>query len=515
MENRAVIYIRVSDPSQVDNNSLETQENICKSFAKSKNIEIVRVFREEGISAKNTNRLALKELLTFCYQKKNLINSVIVYKLNRLSRNTEDGLGLEAYLSKQGINVMSATEMVSQDAIGRFSRSVLYAVGQLENEIKGEAVRDNMKSAFKKGIWLWQCPIGYKKRYQTKEQNKGIPPIIDTDKSSLVLKLFEDASTGLYSQKQLVDRINIFGFKRIIKFPATTSIVKKIITNSFYYGEMYCSKWNLRVLGLHDPLISKDLWEKSNFNLYNINRKYKIQDSATYPLKGIIKCDVCGKEMTSSNPKGRNKQYFHYECKNKFCRKTRISIDNAHEKFLNHLKMIKPNERIIKLFNKMVFDEWDKVIDSGVNEVEILERQILSYKDELKIVAKSLEKGIYSEEMAKSEADNINREILLLNIKRSDIKIEQYDAEKISNFTRHFLLNFDNLWLRIDELPIKQALQNKIFPNGIYCTENKEIRTAGLSHSFELINTLSSPNSAFGDPMGIRTPDLLAENQSS
>jgi DNA invertase Pin-like site-specific DNA recombinase len=52
---RAVIYLRVSDPSQVENNSLKTQENICLQYAKSKGYEIAREpFRDEGFSAKHT-----------------------------------------------------------------------------------------------------------------------------------------------------------------------------------------------------------------------------------------------------------------------------------------------------------------------------------------------------------------------------------------------------------------------------------------------------------------------------
>jgi len=48
MEKRAVIYIRVSDPSQIENHSLETQDKICREYAKTKGYEVVKLFREEG-----------------------------------------------------------------------------------------------------------------------------------------------------------------------------------------------------------------------------------------------------------------------------------------------------------------------------------------------------------------------------------------------------------------------------------------------------------------------------------
>ena len=50
---RAVIYIRVSDESQIKNNSLETQLKACHSYADLNGLEVVKVFREEGVSAKH------------------------------------------------------------------------------------------------------------------------------------------------------------------------------------------------------------------------------------------------------------------------------------------------------------------------------------------------------------------------------------------------------------------------------------------------------------------------------
>ena len=117
MHKTAVIYIRVSDPSQVENNSLVTQEKICKDFAERNEYGVTKVFREEGLSGKNTNRKALKDLLFYCYQKLNKVDAVIVYKLWRFSRDTGDGLELEAYLAKKGVQVLSATEPVQDDAV--------------------------------------------------------------------------------------------------------------------------------------------------------------------------------------------------------------------------------------------------------------------------------------------------------------------------------------------------------------------------------------------------------------
>src|SRR5512140_126824 len=106
---KSVIYIRVSDPSQIENNSLETQLKICRSFAERNGWEIVEVFEEEGVSAKTVhNRPEMRRLLQFCTDKKNKIAKVIVYKMDRFARNTEDGLVAISLLAKHGSFLVSA-----------------------------------------------------------------------------------------------------------------------------------------------------------------------------------------------------------------------------------------------------------------------------------------------------------------------------------------------------------------------------------------------------------------------
>lgn len=81
---RCVIYIRVSDPGQIKNNSLDTQLKTCKAYAENNNYEVVNIFREEGFSAKHIHtRPEMRRLLQFCTLKKNRISAIIIYKMDR------------------------------------------------------------------------------------------------------------------------------------------------------------------------------------------------------------------------------------------------------------------------------------------------------------------------------------------------------------------------------------------------------------------------------------------------
>ena len=92
---RAIIYLRVSTEEQVDNFSLETQQKICTQEAERRGMEVIQVFKEEGRSAKNiVGRPVLIELLEFCRKNKRTLNAVIIYRLDRISRQLQDYLAI-------------------------------------------------------------------------------------------------------------------------------------------------------------------------------------------------------------------------------------------------------------------------------------------------------------------------------------------------------------------------------------------------------------------------------------
>ena len=87
---RAVIYCRVSTKEQVQNMSLSTQERECRLFCEREGFEVDVVFREKGESAKTMKRTVLGELLTYCNENRNDIDHVVVYSVDRFSRDRTD-----------------------------------------------------------------------------------------------------------------------------------------------------------------------------------------------------------------------------------------------------------------------------------------------------------------------------------------------------------------------------------------------------------------------------------------
>lgn len=505
MEKRAVIYTRVSDPSQIDNNSLDSQQDICNNYALKKGYVVPQdgIFREEGVSAKHVNtRPKLRELLTFCTKKSNNISAVIVYKYDRFSRNAEEGLATISYLSRYKVFVESATENSSEDPQGRAMRTISMALAQLDNELKGERVKDNMIAMFRKGMWPFKAPVGYKRKYNSKEENRGIAPIPDPNLAPIITRMFQNAATGIYNKVQLAKMMNLEGFGDYYRVTADHKIVDRILSTTFYYGYMYANKWDENVWGQHEPLIDEQTWKKA-YNILILKRKnYQYHDEESYPLKGILKCELCDHPMTTSPSRGNGGVIPYYECRDKGCMKLRINASKAHEQFRELLSKIQPSDRVIKLFQHMVFEDWDNAIEETKRQIKLYDDRIDSLTAELKSIRRSVDTHIYTLEQGKAEADKIQQEITVLSIERSETKIEKYDNEIVKEFTDQFLKNLNLLWDNMD-LPKRQALLNKIFRGSLVATKDRKIRTVELSPSFKLIEALSTSNSENVIPAGI------------
>src|SRR5690606_27970498 len=123
---KALIYLRVSSEEQVDNFSLDTQEGICRKEAQKRGYEVGEIFQEEGRSAKNIlGRPVLINLLEYVRKNKNKIDALIIYRLDRISRQTADYLAIRKKLAECGVTIISATEPTGNSPTEKLVETIL------------------------------------------------------------------------------------------------------------------------------------------------------------------------------------------------------------------------------------------------------------------------------------------------------------------------------------------------------------------------------------------------------
>ena len=161
---KIAIYIRVSTEDQAkEGYSLEVQREYLESFAKREGLEVFKIYQDDGISGYTTERPALKKLLKDAKDKK--FDLVLVYKIDRFSRNLKDMLNLVDELFSYGVGFKSATEPFdSTTSAGKLMFQQLGSFAEFERNRIAERVFPGMVKGVQQGNWQGAryAPYGYR-----------------------------------------------------------------------------------------------------------------------------------------------------------------------------------------------------------------------------------------------------------------------------------------------------------------------------------------------------------------
>ena len=156
---KAVIYARYSSDSQREE-SIEGQLRECTAFAEKNGITVLRHYIDRAYSAKTDNRPEFQNMIKD--SGKRLFDIVIVWKLDRFARNRYDSARYKATLKKNGVKVVSATEIISEGAEGIILESVLEGYAEYYSaDLSEKVVRGMTDNALKCKFNGGTMPIGY------------------------------------------------------------------------------------------------------------------------------------------------------------------------------------------------------------------------------------------------------------------------------------------------------------------------------------------------------------------
>ena len=167
---RCAIYTRKSSEEglEQDFNSLHAQREACESFIKTQQSEGWRLIKthydDGGFSGGTMERPALQRLLEDIRQK--LIDVIVVYKVDRLTRSLSDFAKMVEVFDAQGVSFVAVTQPFNTTtSMGRLTLNVLLSFAQFEREVTGERIRDKIAASKRKGMWIGGLvPLGYEVR---------------------------------------------------------------------------------------------------------------------------------------------------------------------------------------------------------------------------------------------------------------------------------------------------------------------------------------------------------------
>lgn len=363
--NNALIYIRVSSEEQVENFSLGTQEEICRKEAIKRGLEIIETFREEGKSAKSiVGRPILLQMLEYCRKNKRNINAVLIYRLDRISRQTADYLAIRKKLAEYGIALISATEPTGNSPTEKLVETMLAGFAQLDNDVRSERTRNGLRARFLAGLPMCKVPLGY--------LNENGYIIKDPDTFDKLQKSWELMAVGNKSLKEITIMMNnmeLYSIYKGQKIPLTRQTVQKIFRNKFYMGIISSSKYPEEIRGQHTPMIKDQVFYKVQSILDGRNTNIKVpiakknKDNDEFPLRRILICGNCGTPFTGAWTKGRNSRYAYYFCRNR-CGMPSVPIDNAYKALIESLDKVSITKEGIEVFISILRKKYMQRISS-------------------------------------------------------------------------------------------------------------------------------------------------------
>ena len=228
---RCAIYTRKSTEEGLEQefNSLQAQREACEAYIKSQKHEHWQLLSTEyddgGYSGGNMERPALKRLLLDV--QNGLIDIIVVYKIDRLTRSLMDFSKIVEILDKHNASFVSITQHFNTTtSMGRLTLNMLLSFAQFEREVTGERIRDKISASKKKGMWMGgKPPLGYYRK------DKKIYP--DEEKAALARAIFEKY-TELKSTTT-IERIRRTGPINLVCIQVISTIARAIFSTSHCY----------------------------------------------------------------------------------------------------------------------------------------------------------------------------------------------------------------------------------------------------------------------------------------
>jgi site-specific DNA recombinase len=305
---RCAIYTRKSSEEGLDMefNSLEAQREACEAYVASQKAEGWVAIRDRyddgGFSGGTLDRPALKQMIADI--EAGLIDVIVVYKIDRLSRSLMDFAKLVEVFDRNNVTFVSVTQSFNTTtSMGRLTLNILLSFAQFEREVIGERIRDKFAASRKRGMWMGGfVPMGY--------DVKDRKLVVNEYEAATVRMIFErfaalGSASTLARALQAEDVRNKRG-KRIDK-----GFIYKLISSRVYLGEAVHKGTSYP--GEHDAIITQELWDRVHAILKEgpRERRAKNRNSSEALLKGIIFTDT-GAAMTPTYTRKGERLYHYY-----------------------------------------------------------------------------------------------------------------------------------------------------------------------------------------------------------
>ena len=416
-----VIYARYSSHSQQET-SIEGQLKVCYDYCKYHNYYVIEEYIDRALSGKTDNRPAFQKMIADAPQKQ--FKYIIVYQLDRFSRNRFDSAIYKNKLKKHGIRVLSARENISEDASGILMESVLEGMAEYYSAELSQKIKRGMYIRAEKAQYIGGLvTYGYK-------VNPDSTYAIDPDAANIVKWVFEQYDNGM-TLEDICKELSSKGITNNRNASFKPSTISNMLHNKKYIG-VYQYK-DIEIPDGIPRIVSDELFYRVATRKSNNARHNTGPEGVPFILTGKLYCGHCRSMMIGYSGTGKSRRYYYYKCKGRdtnICDKKYISKDYIEDIVVQACRELLDPETIDKLVNAILSESQRAYAKS---ELALLEKQLDNTERKIENVTAAI---------VDCDSDTVRKRLCtkLNDLEKIRVNIEN----KISSYTRlHHILDKD------------------------------------------------------------------------
>lgn len=489
----AVIYARYSSDSQREE-SIEGQLRECREYAERNNMTIVGTYIDRALSAKTADRPEFQHMIKD--SAKELFEIVLVWKLDRFSRDRYDSAHYKHILKKNGVKVISAKEHISEGPEGIILEAMLEGYAEFYSaELSEKIHRGQKENALKGKNNGGGVPLGY--LLDKKAQKLVIDPVT----APLVVEIFEKYADGK-SVRSIVEDFNIRGLRTKKGQPFNINSFSSLLKNRKYIGEYRYQ--DVVIEGGVPAIVPEDLFNRVQERMEkNRHAPAMAKAKEDYLLTTKLFCGKCERMMVGESGKSHTgAMHYYYKCSGakrlKDCDKKAVRKDWI-ERVVVRLTMqrVMDEEKINRLIDAiLVMQEQEDTTTPA------LRSQLAEIESSIGNILKAIEQGIFTPS-TKQRLDELEarKEEILVNIQTAELQKPKLTREQMTAWFEQF---------RHGD-PANCEFQKRLidtFVNAVYVFDDKLVLTYNYQHGTQTISLEEIESALSSDFDGATPPNF-------
>jgi site-specific DNA recombinase len=493
---RCAIYTRKSTEEGLEQtfNTLDAQRDAAEAYVRSQREEgwtaLADKYDDGGYTGANMDRPALKKMLQDV--RDGLVDCVLVYKVDRLTRSLLDFSRIIEVLDQHGVSFVSVTQQFNTtSSLGRLTLNILLSFAQFEREMIAERTKDKMSAARRKGRWVGGNPVlGYDL------SDKGAALLVNEEEAARVRAIFDlyleheammpvvqELNRRDWRMKQWTTRKGTpaggspFGKNRLYN----------LLTNMVYVGKL---RYEGKVYdGEHTAIVDAKVWQAVQDRLRQNSRSggREIRNKYGAVLKGLIRCATCNVGMIHSyTQKEHNKLYRYYVCVNAHqrgynqCQTRSVSAPVIEQAVIDQIRGIASNPEVIAEVVQQLDERRLAAIEVLEREKRLVEKDLQRLADETTRVLRASGKqatDLLAE--LQERAAVVEGQLRTMSGQLAAAVAQTVDAAGVCKNLREF----DGLWAEMSprqQVKFVKTLVERVTYDGTTCTVTVGFRTEGI-----------------------------------